>query len=771
MLRTNLGLSQGDRNLLRERILLLILVVSCSFAAIGCSMLAENSASTPPPTANAQTISFQTHLTEATIGEPYTAVLAVSGGQGPYQFAVSSGQLPPGLALNTHTGSISGTPSREGAFLFTMSVSGEASAKGARNYTLLVKGCSSCIQVQLTPANPAVMSGGEVQFSAIVTNTSNPAVTWSASAGHISSSGLFTAPANTSAKTITITAKSAVETSAEAATSVSVLSSGLMISTAALPAAVHGKSYSATLAAVGGQPPYNWSLSSGTLPGLSLSSTGGISGSASKAGSFPVIINVTDSASNSAQQNFTLDVSSSPSSSPPPSSGFNCGPPTYNCSRTDFKTVQVTTVPNIGNLAGVNQVVTDPDFNNPIVRVTDWNTDKSIPEEFRSYISASSGSADENLWNVDSTMFVIQSLGSAAYPYMFDPKNMQVSRMYIADNQASGGLKLPDAGAWSRVDPNVLYMAGGTSILKYDFTDRVHQPSPQVVYDFTSGSNCLPSGFSPTWKSKGGVSGGDTAFSMAYSNSGGQGTGIYVVAYKAGSGCVMLNTKTGKVTGDWGSTGTMSISDRWIIHNVKMSKDGNYVVIAPQSCLSGNCVKGPYFWEIGTTNVTACADGKHCGGHWTEGYSHWVNNDDIANQEMRPLAEVRDVLDLTKTLPHGVAAPLDEHLSWNNADPADGVPFLITTVSPTNPFPSAFYNEIIGVAADGSGTIWRFAHSFITTESPLFSTQNGIGSVSQDGRFFIFSSDWMGTLGSQSGNSSCKPKTNCRGDVFILQLN
>ncbi len=54
----------------------------------------------------------------------------------------------------------------------------------------------------------------------------------------------------------------------------------LQITTTLLPAAAVGTAYSATLAAIGGNPPYKWSVSSGKLPmGLHLNkSTGAISG-------------------------------------------------------------------------------------------------------------------------------------------------------------------------------------------------------------------------------------------------------------------------------------------------------------------------------------------------------------------------------------------------------------------------------------------------------------------------------------------------------------
>ncbi len=434
--------------------------------------------------------------------------------------------------------------------------------------------------------------------------------------------------------------------------------------------------------------------------------------------------------------------------------------------------MQVPTPPNVGNLIGENTIITDPNFGNRIVRITDANTNPNPNFVNRTFETVTSGSADENIWNLDSTLLIVQDTGARAYPFTFDPNTMQAARMYVSSYPDTNGLTTSGGGVWSRVNPNILYATPETAISKYDFSDRNTPPSPQLVYDFTSSPKCLPAGFTKTWQARGGLSADDSVIGMGYSNKGGQGTGVYAVAYKAGSGCTVLNTQTGQVSGDWGQTGAINIPDHWLIHNVKMSKDGNWLVIATAGCLTTTCSHGPYFWQIGTTNVSSCGAGGLCTGHWTEGYSHWINNNGtpLSNQVMRLFGVPSSATNITHVFPQGLTGNLDQHQSWNNVDPADSVPFISTTWSPTTPFPAPWYNEIIAVAADGSGTTWRFAHSFITTHNQNFSTQYGIGSVSQDGKWFAFSSDWMGTLGSESGSKTCTVGTNCRGDVFVLEL-
>lgn len=400
--------------------------------------------------------------------------------------------------------------------------------------------------VQISPMNPSLALGAKMQFAALLSNTSSTAVTWSASGGSITSGGLFTAPTEASTAAITITASSVSQPDIQSSTAVVITNTVLAITTTSLPVATVGTPYPGTVNATGGQAPYKWTITSGSLPGgLQLNATSGaFSGSPTQIGTFQFGVQAKDSAGNVALQNLSLTASSK----------SNCGPPAYRCSRTDLDIVQVpASVPNMGNLSGANTIVTDPDFGNRIVRITDANTNPKASFKNRTYSSASSGSADENLWNLDSSLFVVQDSGANTYPFTFNAATMQAARMYVSSSPDSNGLVIPYAADWSRVNGNLLYAFSGTAISKYDFSNRSTPPLPQPVYDFTSSSNCLPLGFAETWKSKGGESSDDTVFGVAYSNAGGQGTGVYAVAYKVGSGCSMLNTRTGQVIGDWGS--------------------------------------------------------------------------------------------------------------------------------------------------------------------------------------------------------------------------
>jgi len=71
-------------------------------------------------------------------GVAYSATVTASGGAEPYTFAVTSGALPPGLTLNPASGTVSGTPTGNGTFGFTITANDGASNTGSQAYTIMI---------------------------------------------------------------------------------------------------------------------------------------------------------------------------------------------------------------------------------------------------------------------------------------------------------------------------------------------------------------------------------------------------------------------------------------------------------------------------------------------------------------------------------------------------------------------------------------------------------------------------------------------------------
>ena len=261
------------------------------------SFASVSGASVPQAKPSNKSLKISGTLPGGEVGVTFNATLTASGGTAPYTFSISWGELPAGLALGTKTGTISGEPTKVGTYNFGIHVKDSSDLALGEAFAITVA-AAPVVAVTITPATATVASGASTQFTALVTNTSNVAVTWSASLGTISTTGLYQAPTVTSNTAATVTATSVADTIKSATASVTVTPPPVSITTTSLSGATAGTAYSNTLSATGGKLPYTWTLSSGSLPtGITVQSAGSIAGTTSQTGSFTATIEVTDSSS------------------------------------------------------------------------------------------------------------------------------------------------------------------------------------------------------------------------------------------------------------------------------------------------------------------------------------------------------------------------------------------------------------------------------------------------------------------------------------------
>ncbi len=286
-----------------------------SLVAIQAHAVAAGGAATGP-TRNDE-IKITAALGTAKQGQAFHGTISASGKSRFYTFSITSGALPQGLTLHPNTGVISGAPAMAGTSNFTVrALSANHLRFDTLGLRLTVAATQTQVTVTVTPATATVASGANQQLTASVsggtTTTASAQVTWSASAGTVSSTGLFTAPNTSVAASATVSATSVADPTAFALAVISITpvsSSTLKVSTSALPNATQGASYSSTLAASGGTLPYTWRMASGSLPaGLSLTSAGAFTGSPTNAGTSTFTAQVTDAASHSATASLTLTV-------------------------------------------------------------------------------------------------------------------------------------------------------------------------------------------------------------------------------------------------------------------------------------------------------------------------------------------------------------------------------------------------------------------------------------------------------------------------------
>jgi hypothetical protein len=310
----------------------------------------------------------------------------------------------------------------------------------------------------------------------------------------------------------------------------------------------------------------------------------------------------------------------------------------------------------------------------------------------------------------------------------------------------------------------------------------------------------------PYWSVIGGVSTDDDVFVKGFSDAGGQGGpgAIFVAAYKRSANTYYLfNAGTGIISyikcsggtgyscsgGRWAQTimGMTSLPDRFLIHNVKVNKNGQWVVIVQEECRFGSCSIvsegfGPYFWRLTENNAKVKKVTTHPNGHWTEGYRLFVNQ----NGEPGVMLNARSFSDPENQFPLNrfstnapwFSLPLegtDAHPSWNYNDGTDTTPVCTATASRDWPYVIPWENEVIcygtnpnpDCSTNGHGlcqtTIKRFFHTYnpgTCDQNSGFWGCSGIGALSQDGKYYAFTSNWGDTLGSSlsggHGLGSCR---------------
>ncbi len=283
------------RTILFQAFTLIIALLSCTLSASGLNNAAPAPSATKPQANRGLKLSGT--LPAAEVGVTFNTTLNVSGGTAPYSFSISWGALPPGLSFNTKTGVISGQPTAVGTYNFGIHVT-DSSDDGTAHAFVITVAAEPAVVVSVTPATITVTSGASTQFTAMVTNTSNLAVTWTASSGTISSAGLYRAPTVSANTTATVMATSVADPTKSATASVTITPPPVSITTTSLLNATAGTTYSNSLTATGGTLPFTWTLSSGSLPsGIAVQSAGSISGNTSQSGTFNFTVEVTDSSS------------------------------------------------------------------------------------------------------------------------------------------------------------------------------------------------------------------------------------------------------------------------------------------------------------------------------------------------------------------------------------------------------------------------------------------------------------------------------------------
>ncbi|NYZ61326.1 putative Ig domain-containing protein [Luteimonas sp. SJ-16] len=258
-------------------------------------------------------------LPAGTLGVGYAAAITpASGGTAPYTYAVTSGTLPAGLAIDASSGAITGAPSALGDFDFSVTATDTSTGSGPYTVTQTYR----ITVVDAAPvANPVAFAVAYGAPATAVTLDITGGAATSVSLGTLPASGTAVAtgtgityqPAAGFAGTdaFTYLATNSGGTSAPALVTVTVSAPVVSIAPGVLPDLTVAQPYSQTLSASGAVAPYTFAVTAGALPaGLALSDAGALSGAPTAAGTFSIGIVATDANGQTGTRTYTLLVQS-----------------------------------------------------------------------------------------------------------------------------------------------------------------------------------------------------------------------------------------------------------------------------------------------------------------------------------------------------------------------------------------------------------------------------------------------------------------------------
>jgi len=131
----------------------------------------------------------------------YGSNVSATGGTTPYSWSIFSGSLPSGVTLDSGTGLISGTPGNFGTFNFTVRVTDSSTPTPLTADQPLSILIYELTTITVTPANPTILEGQNVQFTAtgtfadMTTSDITSTVTWDTtnpSVATVNSTGMAT---------------------------------------------------------------------------------------------------------------------------------------------------------------------------------------------------------------------------------------------------------------------------------------------------------------------------------------------------------------------------------------------------------------------------------------------------------------------------------------------------------------------------------------------------------------------------------------------------
>jgi len=271
------------------------------------------------------TLSPATLPTGVQPGVFYSVTISATGGAAPYTYMVTDGILPPGLALDPVTGVLSGIPTAEGTWVFTITATDADGCPGTAIYTITINPLQCPTLTILPPVLPnaavnvpyseAITAGGSTPDTYVFTVSAgllppglalNP--TTPPPLKTVNLSGTPTVAGNYSFTITATDADNCLVSQAYAMLVNPLACPTITLSPTVLPNPVVGVPYSQTISATGGRAPYTYAVTAGALPAdLTLNAVSGvISGVPTIAGDYYFTITATDADNCPGSQDYSM---------------------------------------------------------------------------------------------------------------------------------------------------------------------------------------------------------------------------------------------------------------------------------------------------------------------------------------------------------------------------------------------------------------------------------------------------------------------------------
>ncbi len=253
-------------------------------------------------------------LASGSAGTPYNELLTAVDGKPPYRWSVTPRSLPLGVQLGELTGQITGTPVEPGEYAVLFRVTDSVNATAERSLTISIQNGFRIVTESLPPANINVVYNAGLQTAGARTP-----IVWSVAGGAMPAGILLDPGTGTISGRPTAVGESSFTIRAVDATFTEtskdfklLVRDVLRLSPTTLAIAEAGVAYEQKIAALDAQGALTWTLLNGALPdGLRLEFTSDgalLTGTPTRAGSYPFSIQARDASGQVATQAFTARV-------------------------------------------------------------------------------------------------------------------------------------------------------------------------------------------------------------------------------------------------------------------------------------------------------------------------------------------------------------------------------------------------------------------------------------------------------------------------------